>query len=125
MSSIRQLIVWAGVFLVFVSFAVQAHAEDLNGSFSSDRTGENFDVQGNGDGTAEIYGQDGRHVGTAESNGDHTWDITSPSGKYLGQIENDRGSLDVTGSQGGYWGSGDADPASSKDDDDDSDDDDN
>jgi hypothetical protein len=87
-----------------------ANAQELSGSFTANSSGEDFTVESNGDGTADIYGSDGRHVGQAEDNGDGTWDIQSPSGRNLGQIQDDGdGSFDVYGSQGGYWGSGDSD----------------
>jgi hypothetical protein len=86
------------------------HAQDLNGSFTTSSTGENFQVQGNGDGTADIYGSDGRHVGVAEENGDGTWDIHTSGGNHIGQIQdNGDGSFEVYGSHGGHWGSGESD----------------
>jgi hypothetical protein len=101
----RSLLVIVAVSCALVLNA--AHGQDLNGSFTSSSSGEAFEVQGNGDGTAEIYGSDGRHVGTATDNGDGTWDINSAGGRYLGQVQDEGdGSFDVSGSQGGYWGSG-------------------
>lgn len=87
-----------------------ANAQELSGSFTANSSGETFTVESNGDGTAEIYGSDGRYVGEAGDDGDGTWDIQSPGGRNLGQIQDDSdGSFDVYGSQGGYWGSGDSD----------------
>jgi hypothetical protein len=95
--------------LMALTFTLSAaFGQDLNGSFTADTSGENFEVQGNGDGTAEIYGSDGRHVGTAEDNGDGTWNINSASGRYLGQIQDEGdGSFEVYGAEGGHWGAGD------------------
>jgi hypothetical protein len=89
---------------------VAASAQDLNGSFYSPNSGETFTVESNHDGTSEINGSDGRHVGTAQDNGDGTWDVTTPSGRRIGEIQdNGDGTFDVHGSQGGYWGSGETD----------------
>jgi len=87
-----------------------ASAQDLNGSFTANTSGETFEVQGNGDGTADIYGSDGRHVGQAEDNGDGTWDIHTSGGRHIGEVQdNGDGSFEVYGSDGGQWGSGDSD----------------
>jgi len=84
-----------------------AYAQDLDGSFTASSSGETFQVQGNGDGSAEIYRSDGRHVGIATDNGDGTWNINSASGRYLGQVQDQGdGSFEVYGSEGGHWGSG-------------------
>jgi hypothetical protein len=91
-------------------FVCTASAQDLNGSFTANTSGETFDVQGNGDGTAEIYGSDGRHVGQAEDNGDGTWDIHTAEGRRIGEVQdNGDGSFEVYGSEGGHWGTGDSD----------------
>ena len=107
----RTLIVAATMALTLVGWPIrEAFPQNLSGSFTSNRSGETFSVDGNGDGTADIYGQDGRYVGEAQDNGDGTWDIQSQSGRYLGHIQdNGDGSIDVYGSQGGDWGSGDTD----------------
>jgi hypothetical protein len=82
-------------------------AQELSGSFYNPNSGETFTVEGKGDGTADIYGSDGRHVGEAQDNGNGTWDIYSQSGRRLGEIQDSGdGSFEVYGSQGGYWGSG-------------------
>lgn len=87
-----------------------ALAQDLSGSFTSNKSGETFTVEGNGDGTADIYGPDGRYVGQARDNDDGSWDVESPNGQHLGEIQdNGDGSFDVYRSKGGYWGSGDTD----------------
>jgi hypothetical protein len=68
-----------------------------------------FRLDSNGDGTSELYGSDGRHIGTAQDNADGTWDINSESGTHPGDIDdNGDGSFDVHRSEGGDWGSGDA-----------------
>lgn len=96
--------------MVFVGSALlagSAHSQDLSGSFTSGSSGETFQVQGNGDGTADIYGSDGRHVGTADDNGDGTWDIHTSGGRRIGEIQdNGDGSFEVNGAEGGHWGSG-------------------
>lgn len=90
--------------------ASTAQAQDLNGSFTASSSGESFEVQGNGDGTADIYGSDGRYVGQAEDNGDGTWDIHTSGGRRIGEVQdNGDGSFEVYGSKGGHWGSGDSD----------------
>lgn len=89
--------------LVLVTAAV--YSQDLNGSFTSRSSGATFQVQGDGDGTADIYGSDGRHVGTADDNGDGTWDIHTSGGRRIGEIQdNGDGSFEVQGSEGGHWG---------------------
>ncbi len=94
-------------FVVWALSAASAHSQDLNGSFTSGTSGETFQVQGNGDGTADIYGSDGRHVGTADDNGDGTWDIHTSGGRRIGEIQdNGDGSFEVNGAEGGHWGSG-------------------
>jgi hypothetical protein len=87
-----------------------ALAQELQGEFTNPNSGETFRLESNGDGTSELYGSDGRHVGTAEDNGDGTWDINNQSGNHLGNIDdNGDGSFDVHGSDGGNWGSGESD----------------
>jgi hypothetical protein len=99
----------ASIVLAALTVSV-AQTQELNGSFTANSTGENFNIQGNGDGTADIYGSDGRHVGTAEDNGDGTWDIQTSGGRNIGHIEdNGGGSIEVYGSEGGHWGSGNSD----------------
>jgi hypothetical protein len=96
------------VCVIFLVSTRPAGAQELSGSFISNSSGEDFNVESNDDGTADIYGSDGRHVGEAEDNGDGTWAIQSSTGRPLGQIQdNGEGSFDVYGSKGGYWGSGD------------------
>ena len=86
-----------------------ALAQELQGEFTNPNSGETFRLDSNGDGTSELYGSDGRHIGTAQDNADGTWDINSESGNHLGDVDdNGDGSFDVHGSEGGDWGSGDA-----------------
>src|ERR1700690_1088030 len=56
-------------FVVAALLAASANSQDLNGSFSTGPFGETFRVQGNGDGTADIYDSAGNHIGPAEGIG--------------------------------------------------------
>ena len=106
----RKIMMIAGAAVGLSAMAVAASAQDLNGTFYSPNSGETFTVESNHDGTAEINGADGRHVGEAQDNGDGTWDVTTPSGHRIGEIDdNGDGSFEVYGSQGGHWGSGETD----------------
>lgn len=98
----RTLVVVAAVTLALADLPVhEALAQNLSGSFTSNNSGETFTIEGNGDGTADIYSSDGRYVGQAQNNNDGSWDIESQSSQYLGQIQdNSEGSFDVYGSLG-------------------------
>src|SRR6266851_376926 len=78
--------------MVCVTLLVSARlaaGQELSGSFISNSSGEGFNVESNGDGTADVYGSDGRHVGESQDNGDGTWDVQSSTGRYLGEIQDE------------------------------------
>ena len=94
-------------FLVAALLAASANSQDLNGSFSTGPFGETFRVQGNGDGTADIYDSAGNHIGQAEDNGFGHWDIHTSEGRRIGEIqEKGDGGLEANDSDGRPWGSG-------------------
>ena len=94
-------------FIVAALPAAAANSQDLNGSFSTDRYGETFKLQGHGDGTADVYDADGRLIGQAEDNGFGHWDLHTSRGGRLGEIQvKPDGTFEVNDSDGRPWGSG-------------------
>jgi hypothetical protein len=94
-------------FAVAVFLAASANSQNLSGSFSTGPLGEKLTIHGNEDGTADIYDQDGRHVGQAEDDGYGHWDIHTTDGRRLGEIqEKGDGSFEVNDANGWPWGSG-------------------
>jgi hypothetical protein len=94
-------------FVVAALLTASANSQDLTGSFSTGPLGDTFKVQGHGDGTADIYDQDGTRIGVAEDNGFGHWDIHAPNGRRIGEIQvNGDGSFRANDFDGRPWGSG-------------------
>ena len=78
-------------FVVAALLAASANSQDLNGSFSTGSFGETFKLHNNSDGTADIYDESGRPIGQAEDDGYGYWEIHSPKGQRLGELQSKRG----------------------------------